>query len=206
MGNAKSHTVPPEQMNYIMDKTGFNEHQVQKLYQRFQALDRTQTARLTREDFMFIPELAINPLADRIVDMFVKQHREHSGDATSEEVDFIAFCLTLNNFNIKQTSKKKDSTDAECQVSDKEDSKEKKLKFLFQMYDQNGDGSVTKDELLTLLKLMVGTNISDKQLDLIATRTVGETDLDDDRCLDFEEFKEGLKRVDIGQKMTVRFT
>lgn len=52
---------------------------------------------------------------------------------------------------------------------------------------------------------MVGTNISSQQLDLIAQRTIAETDEDNDGKLNFGEFKKGLENVDIEMKMTVRF-
>jgi calcineurin B family protein 1 len=40
------------------------------LYSRFLNLDRQSRGYLDREDFLRIPELAINPLGDRIVDAF----------------------------------------------------------------------------------------------------------------------------------------
>ena len=52
---------------------------------------------------------------------------------------------------------------------------------------------------------MVGHNISHQQLQLIAERTIAETDKDGDGGLNFREFCEGLKSVDIDGKMTVRF-
>jgi len=206
MGNAKSHTLDASLLEGIKQQTDFQEAQIQKLYLRFQALDRHKNGRLSREDFLHIPELAINPLADRILDMFIMEYKKSNQskgiptENIKDEVDFTAFCKTLNNFNSNSATSKTDIEDSS------ETSKEQKLKFLFQMYDKNDDGSVTKEELLELLKLMVGSNISDKQLELIASRTVGETDINHDHKLDFEEFKTGLARVDIDQKMTVRFT
>jgi calcineurin B family protein 1 len=37
---------------------------------RFSSLDKQEKGYLTREDFLRIPELAINPLGDRIVHSF----------------------------------------------------------------------------------------------------------------------------------------
>jgi Ca2+-binding EF-hand superfamily protein len=40
------------------------------LFQRFQDLDKRRIGRITRKDFMKIPELHINPLVERILSIF----------------------------------------------------------------------------------------------------------------------------------------
>jgi calcineurin B family protein 1 len=47
-----------------------SKNQIVRLYSRFLNLDRQGRGYLDREDFLRIPELAINPLGDRIVDAF----------------------------------------------------------------------------------------------------------------------------------------
>lgn len=46
------------------------------------------------------------------------------------------------------------------------------------MYDLDGDDKISKEELLAVLTMMVGANISHDQLDSIAERTVMEADVD----------------------------
>ena len=46
------------------------------------------------------------------------------------------------------------------------------------MYDKEGDGRISKDDLLSVLSTMVGANISREQLESIAVRTVAEADED----------------------------
>ena len=46
------------------------------------------------------------------------------------------------------------------------------------MYDLDGDDKISKEELLAVLTMMVGANISQDQLDSIAERTVMEADAD----------------------------
>ena len=43
-------------------------------------------------------------------------------------------------------------------------SHEDKLKFAFQIYDINNDGYISNGELFTVLKMMVGNNLNDVQL------------------------------------------
>ncbi|KAJ8309035.1 hypothetical protein KUTeg_013909 [Tegillarca granosa] len=63
-----------------------------------------------------------------------------------------------------------------------------KLKFAFKMYDLDGDTKISRDELLAVLHMMVGANISEEQLGSIADRTLAEADTDGDSLISFEEF------------------
>ena len=85
MGNSRSSPhLETEQIEDISEETGFTRPQIERLYDRFRSLDKTQQGYLTREDFLRIPELAINPLGDRIVHAFFYESK-HSGQ---EKVDF----------------------------------------------------------------------------------------------------------------------
>merc|ERR1711872_379311 len=71
MGNSRSQLqLQEEEINEITAETGFTKQQIERLYARFTSLDKQNHGYLTREDFLRIPELAINPLGDRIVHAF----------------------------------------------------------------------------------------------------------------------------------------
>ena len=53
--------------------------------------------------------------------------------------------------------------------------------------------------------MMVGSNISEEQLESIAERTIMEADLDNDGLMSFEEFAQVLERTDVEKKMSIRF-
>jgi serine/threonine-protein phosphatase 2B regulatory subunit len=59
----------------------------------------------------------------------------------------------------------------------------------FQVYDIDGDGYISNGELFQVLKMMVGNNLTDVQLQQIVDKTILEGDLDRDGKLSFEEFK-----------------
>jgi calcineurin B family protein 1 len=84
-------------------------------------------------------------------------------------------------------------------------SRQAKLKFAFDLYDLDKDGKISKDELISMLAMMVGTNISDEQLASIADRALAEADRDGDQLISFEEFASALERSDVEQKMSIRF-
>lgn len=54
-------------------------------------MDRGDCGTLSREDFLRIPELAINPLGDRIVHAFFQQ-------SCSDRVNFLQFMQVLAHF------------------------------------------------------------------------------------------------------------
>ncbi|KAL8219931.1 UNVERIFIED_CONTAM: hypothetical protein K2H54_036398, partial [Gekko kuhli] len=79
-----------------------------------------------------------------------------------------------------------------------------KLKFAFQLYDQDQDGKISRDELLQLLRMMIGIQVTDEQLECITDRTIQEADKDRDNAISFEEFSKSVEKLDIEQKMSLR--
>lgn len=73
------------------------------------------------------------------------------------------------------------------------------------MYDLDDDESISRDELLNILHMMVGANISQDQLLSIAERTIMEADQCGQGKISFEDFCKALERCDVEQKMSIRF-
>lgn len=74
-------------------------NQIERLYSRFTSLDRSDCGTLSRDDFLRIPELAINPLCDRIVHAFFTH---------DDRVNFRQFMKVLAHFRpIKKTKTNK---------------------------------------------------------------------------------------------------
>ena len=74
-------------------------NQIERLYSRFTSLDRGDCGTLSREDFLRIPELAINPLGERIVNAFFED------SASSDRVNFRQFMQVLARFRPIKKSK-----------------------------------------------------------------------------------------------------
>ena len=51
--------------------------------------------------------------------------------------------------------------------------KEEKLRFAFRVYDIDRDGFISNGELFIVLKMMVGSNLKDQQLQQVRTNAVG---------------------------------
>ncbi|XP_014786994.1 calcineurin B homologous protein 1 [Octopus bimaculoides] len=188
MGARTSRLLQHEEIEEISSETGFSANQISRLYSRFTNLDKNNNGVLCREDFLRIPELAINPLGDRIVHSFFQESNE-------ETVNFRQFMRVLARFRPTKTKLERN----------KLNSREEKLRFAFKMYDLDGDSKISREELLAVLHMMVGTNISEDQLESIADRTIAEADTDGDRHISFSEFQTVMELVDVEQKMSIRF-
>lgn len=66
--------------------------------------------------------------------------------------------------------------------------KESKLRFAFRIYDMDNDGFISNGELFQVLKMMVGNNLKDTQLQQIVDKTILFADKDEDGKISFEEF------------------
>jgi Ca2+-binding EF-hand superfamily protein len=59
---------------------------------------------------------------------------------------------------------------------------------LFKVYDIDGDGLISKEELFVILKSLV-TNTTNTQLEQIVEKTMEDLQTTHDGMLDFEDFK-----------------
>ena len=81
--------------------------------------------------------------------------------------------------------------------------KEEKLRFAFKVYDIDRDGYISNGELFIVLKMMVGSNLKDVQLQQIVDKTIMEADKDHDGKISFEEFTHMVEGTDVSMSMTL---
>ena len=100
---------------------GFTPEEVARLHKRFRKLDKDSNESLCVEEFLALPELKENPLVQRVVSVFDTNN--------SGELDFTEFVRGLAMFTTKNVDR------------------DKKLKFLFSIYDTDRDGLIKNAEL-----------------------------------------------------------
>ena len=66
------------------------------------------------------------------------------------------------------------------------------------------DGFISNGELFLVLKMMVGNNLKDGQLQQIVDKTIMEADRDGDGKISFEEFTKVVENTDIARQMTLQ--
>ena len=167
MGGAVSELQAAEAME-LAEISQFTPTEVKKLYKRFRKLDKKKTGTISHDDFLTVPELAMNPLVERIIDVFITDSDHESN------INFRDFIVALSVFSTKSAH-------------------EPRLRFAFRIYDINNDGFITEDDLYKVLKMMVGDNISDTALQDIVSNTIKVADVDGDGKLSFPEFANALQ-------------
>jgi len=73
------------------------------------------------------------------------------------------------------------------------------------VFDVAGDGFLDAEELFIIIKLMVGKNLTDQDIQDLVEKTILEADGDKDGVLSFDEFKRALAFVDVEKILTVDF-
>lgn len=162
MGNANV-TFKKEDLEALQQDTSstFTPEELKQLQDRFAKLDVDGTGVLTAQQFLQSPDLASNPLIERVLPIFDKNR--------CEQIEFREFISALSTF-----SEEGNSTG--------------KLRFAFQLYDTDGDGYISNGELFDMMKLISEDQLTDVQIQQIVDKTMLDADLDGDGMLSFEEF------------------
>ena len=164
-----------------------SEAELTRLYERFKALDRDGSGTLSAEEILGVPEFAMNPLASRLVTLFLsdrlfpRDEEDTSENYFDREMNFREFVQVLAVFHRGTPV-------------------EEKLKFAFAVIDEHGNGEISGADLLSMLKAMVGQHVEDEQVAGIVTSIMEAATSDDtdgkkprDR-ITFEDFCRVLER------------
>jgi len=160
----------------IERNSNFNSAELERLKKRFLKLDSDGSGSIDRDEFLNIPQIASNPLASRMIAIF-----DSDGGGT---VDFEEFVGGLSAFSSRG-------------------GREEKLHLSFKEYDMERDDYISIGELFLVLKMMVGNNLKDAQLQQIVDKTIMEADKDGDGKLSFDEFSAMVSNTDIVKQMTL---
>ncbi|XP_046523131.1 calcineurin B homologous protein 2 isoform X1 [Equus quagga] len=195
MGSSSSHAALIPDADSLRRETGFSQASLLRLYHRFRALDTNKKGYLSRMDLQQIGALAVNPLGDRIIDSFFPDG--------SLQVDFPDFVRVLAHF---RPADDEDAGLRDPREPEPLNSRMNKLRFAFQLYDLDRDGKISRHEMLQVLRLMVGVQVTEEQLESIAERTVQEADEDGDGAVSFLEFAKEEEENGSGRQLVVSTT
>lgn len=190
---SNSSLLQKEEIDEIAKDTGFTSNQIKRLYNRFISLDKDNTGYLTKNTLTRIPELHINPLRDRIIEVLISDY------GTEKKLNFKQFAKVLSIFRRR--------VHAEMTQQQLQNSRESKLKFIFDIYDRDKDNRINKSELTSILSLLVGANLPEEQMNAIAERTIAELASagDIEYGITYEQFCNTLNKIDVDEKMSMKF-
>uniref|UniRef100_UPI00398E9836 tescalcin a n=1 Tax=Pristiophorus japonicus TaxID=55135 RepID=UPI00398E9836 len=204
MGSSPS--LPAWEIRDLTDSTGFSSEQIEILHRRFLHLTDGKTT-MCKSCFDNIPDLECNPIKSRIVNAFFDtRNLGQQSNGSVEDITFENFLTTLSFFQHMDDNHTKE---------DLEYGKNEKLKFLFHMYDTNGDGKITLEELREIIdELLSKTSTTEKTSSSIAdaamleAATICEGQVEPDQLyegINFEDFLKIMQDIKIESKMHVRF-
>jgi Ca2+-binding EF-hand superfamily protein len=166
----------PEEVDELEALSGFKRAEITKLYRRFRTLDRDATGSLTKEDLLRVPEVAMNPMVNKILPFFGFGPKE--GKAS---INFKEFVQALSQFNASR-------------------SKDEKLRLIFNSFDADADGVISHSELMEVLRTLVGSEgMEDADLEQLARCAIVEAGNEDG--IDFDDFRRALKNSEVVEKM-----
>jgi serine/threonine-protein phosphatase 2B regulatory subunit len=162
----------------ISQEIPFSQEELLMLEQRFRRLDTDKSGKLEPNEFFDIPELAQNPLVQRVISVF-----DQNKDGSISFYEFVTGISKLSEAG----------------------SENDKMRFLFSIYDIENDGYISNGELFKVLKMMVDNNLTDVQLQQLVDRTIIRADEDFDGKISYEEFCKMIRGLEIGDKLTLHF-
>ena len=192
MGGGTSAFTDKELEEY-RELTCFSKAEILHLHSRFKELDpkaveEDRNATISKELLLVnLPELAVNPLRERICLMF-----SSSGDGALTFEDFLDLAAAFGENSSRST----------------------KIEWAFKIYDFDGDNQIGKRDLKTLINYLCGPEsplgeqdgIKPKDVKSIVDGVMKEADLDEDGRLNFAEFQLVMSKMpDFLDTFRIRF-
>ncbi|XP_055700923.1 calcium-binding protein E63-1 isoform X3 [Phlebotomus papatasi] len=146
----------------------------------FDLLDRNQDGHVTANELQFmLRNLGIH-VRDELIDDLMKEASK-TGNGLIDEAEFLQWIARIQA--IKDESASSSSSSSSNQPVSEEDDITQDLIAAFRVFDRDGNGYITRDELQTAMD-MIGENVTEAQL----TEMLALADLDKDGRINYEEF------------------
>lgn len=189
----------------------FNWDQIKQLHQRFRLLSGDQPT-IRPENFDNVLDLEFNPIRSRIVRAFFDNRNLGKGTGgLAEEITFEDFLTIIAYFKPLRSHLNKE----EAELYRRE-----KMRFLFHLYDEDGDGLITLQEYRRVVEDLLSANPQVERVwvrsvaNSIARRALNEAARASDQPLEegqpyqgitFEDFVKTWQGIDLEVKMQVSF-
>lgn len=166
-------------MGHIQSKEefGFSKAELKCLLKNFNELDMDRSGLLEPNELFDVPELKDNPIVQRIINVF-----DENNDG----------CISFYEFVNGLTSLASKSNPMD------------KYKFVFKVYDFNGDNYISSGDLFYMIKLMIKDSLGDIHIQQLVDRTMIAADLDLDGLISFEEFVVYVRSANIEEMFSMK--
>jgi Ca2+-binding EF-hand superfamily protein len=159
-----------EELEELETMSLFSRIEIQTLYRRFQTLDRMGTGALTEEDLMRVPEVALNPMVHKVIELFGFKTAENK-----TSIHFVDFVRALSVFNGKRSA-------------------EEVLEICFDAFADKKSRLITQAKFVELIRAMVGDKgMTQEEIDRLVLCAMDELQLQDEHGISFEEYMRAVK-------------
>ncbi|XP_002135302.2 calcium-binding protein E63-1 isoform X1 [Drosophila miranda] len=161
-------------------KKPFTEVEITDLRTAFDLLDRNRDGRVTANELQFmLKNLGIN-VRDEIIHDLIRE-ASHSGNGLINEAEFLQWVGRIQALRDEQ--QQHDDNPSNSKPLDEADDVTEDLIAAFRVFDRDGNGFITRDELQTAME-MIGEPLNEQQLEQL----LAIADLDQDGRINYEEF------------------
>ncbi|XP_075163960.1 ecdysone-induced protein 63F 1 isoform X4 [Haematobia irritans] len=148
----------------------------------FDLLDRNRDGRVTANELQFmLKNLGIN-VRDEIINDLIRE-ASHSGNGLINEAEFLQWVGRIQALRDEQHQQQQQQQEENASKPDELDDVTEDLIAAFRVFDRDGNGFITRDELQTAME-MIGEPLTETQL----TQLLAIADLDQDGRINYEEF------------------
>ena len=173
----------------------FSEKEIWDLTRKFNKIDLDNDGQISVEDFLKVPNMQNSILVKRLISAFDKnQEGKINLQEFIQGIAIFAFVPSSTN----KDNKIGQNTNAEIL--------EKRTRFLFDIYDINGDGHIDRYELFSVVKGLAGDGIADEDLQQVVDKTIIYNDKTGNGMIDYDEFRSLIAEKNlekIGMRMNI---
>ncbi|KAH8383015.1 hypothetical protein KR009_006241 [Drosophila setifemur] len=177
-------TVPPDIVDILKKQTALNRSQIKYLYNRFYEFaggGKDPPSHLYK--YNFYSGLQQFPLLPTILNCMFGEKKT---------ITFVEFAIFLSTF---QAHSLKTKTELKNEIKDR------KMKLLFNMYDHNKDGRITKVDLVIVVHKLFSNLLDHVQIMRIVDTMMKEIDHSDSNQISFSDFCEAFEAFDMTEMM-----
>ena len=176
------YSIPEEQLEEYRMLSGLEPEYICRLREYFADETGSEDSVMTREMFMEIPFVELNPLRDRLALCF-----GYDPDLEVTEMDFEMFLQGVAMFN-------------------SHGKREEKLKIAFKMQDFDGDGQISKSDLMLYLERVTEDKVEEVDKIDIIDEVFRESSSDNKgQFLSFQDFSRVMAPTDFHIKLVLPF-
>ncbi|XP_055325212.1 calcium-binding protein E63-1 isoform X4 [Sitodiplosis mosellana] len=165
-------------------KKGFTEEELHDLRIAFELLDRNQDGRVTAGELQFMLKNLGIIVRDELIDDLIKE-ASHGGNGRMDEKEFRQWIQRIQSLQEESTvspSTSQSQSQSQSQ-SETDDDITQDLIAAFRVFDRDGNGYITRDELQIAMEMMQ-ENVTETQVN----EMLQLADLDKDGKINYEEF------------------